>query len=266
MCLFKTCNKHRAEPAGVYCFRRKKEVEPLSYENEIAATCRASIKELNNVIGYAHKIRQAQYSDIRDAYVELLFTKVEPMRNLVSALTLLFNGEEMQTINFDGEKWITIKGTPVLLDENGDLSGSIGKKIESETNKNAELSPEVTKLMGQEFTGVKGQDAINKLLKEKQGHVKGAFHRNGVGDIDLLWGKGGEDGFGLAHIIEERNSDGFDGESFLYEIPNVIRNGKLGKRTSDGRFTLTLKDKSVIISPELRGDRITFLLTAYEKY
>lgn len=44
------------------------------------------------------------------------------------------------------------------------------------------------KLLGKEFTGVKGQKAVEKLLQEKQGHVKGAFTRQDIGDIDLVWG------------------------------------------------------------------------------
>ena len=48
---------------------------------------------------------------------------------------------------------------------------------------------ELTTLLGEEFKGYKGQEAVNKLLQEKRGHVKGAFHREDMGDIDLLWGK-----------------------------------------------------------------------------
>nr|WP_240444923.1 DUF3519 domain-containing protein [Helicobacter pylori] len=53
-----------------------------------------------------------------------------------------------------------------------------------------------------EFKG-DGLGAINKLLETKKGFVAGAFYKEGLGDIDLVWGtpKTKEsNGYGLAHI------------------------------------------------------------------
>ena len=131
-----------------------------------------------------------------------------------------------------------------------------------ESGDSEKYSPEVEKLLGTEYKGVKGQAAIDKLVQEKGGHVKGAFSRKGIGDIDLVWG---DDTVGLQHIIKRRNEEGFDGESFLSEIPNVVRNGKLDKQ-SNGRFSLTLGDKQAIIAPELRNDKIVYLMSAFSSY
>ena len=60
---------------------------------------------------------------------------------------------------------------------------------------------ELDELLGEEFKGFKGQAAVDKLLREQRGHVKGAFHREDIGDIDLIWGN--ED-VGLYHAIEQR--------------------------------------------------------------
>jgi hypothetical protein len=140
--------------------------------------------------------------------------------------------------------------------ENGEFgAGNSSGKTEAR-------SPEATKLLGQEHTGVKGSKAISKLLEERNGHVKGAFTRKDTGPIDLLWG---DDTMGLQHIIKRRNEEGFDGESFVQELPNVIRNGKL-KKQQNGRFNITLGDKQVIVTPELYGQKITFILTGYEQY
>ncbi len=68
-----------------------------------------------------------------------------------------------------------------------------GKKIAQPTKQ------DISKLLGKEYKGFKGQDAINKLLAEKQGHIKAAFTRSDIGDIDLLWGN---DDIGLQHIIK----------------------------------------------------------------
>ncbi len=33
-----------------------------------------------------------------------------------------------------------------------------------------------------------GTNAITKILRERQGQVAGAFYKEGLGDIDLVWG------------------------------------------------------------------------------
>ncbi|UOR60044.1 hypothetical protein [Helicobacter pylori] len=43
--------------------------------------------------------------------------------------------------------------------------------------------------------------AINKLLETKKGFVAGAFHKEGLGDIDLVWGN---KDYGLEHILQKR--------------------------------------------------------------
>ncbi len=53
-----------------------------------------------------------------------------------------------------------------------------------------------------EFKG-DGLGAINKLLEAKKGFVAGAFYKEGLGDIDLVWGTPktkDSNGYGLAHI------------------------------------------------------------------
>lgn len=55
---------------------------------------------------------------------------------------------------------------------------------------------------GEEFKDVKGSDAIEKLLKEKRGHVKNAFTRPEIGGIDLVWG---DENGGLLHTIMRRD-------------------------------------------------------------
>ncbi|GAA7493005.1 DUF3519 domain-containing protein [Helicobacter pylori] len=87
-----------------------------------------------------------------------------------------------------------------------------------------------------EFKG-DGLGAINKLLETKKGFVAGAFHKEGLGDIDLVWGN---KDYGLEHILKRRESDAIDkGMSkeeakkyaleIINNIPNIISNGKLSK-------------------------------------
>ena len=121
-------------------------------------------------------------------------------------------------------------------------------------------SQEVQKLLGKEHKGVKGKAAIDKLLEEKNGHVKNAFTKEGIGGIDLVWG---DDSFGLQHIIKSRDEEGFDGESFLSEIPNVIIHGKVREQPRGG-FIIEYRGVRTVIAPNLWGDNIQFLLTAFD--
>lgn len=69
--------------------------------------------------------------------------------------------------------------------------------------------------------------AVQTLIENEKGFVPKAFHKDGIGDIDLVWGKGGKDGYGLAHIIERRTENGLDGREFAKNLPSIIENGEV---------------------------------------
>ena len=73
-----------------------------------------------------------------------------------------------------------------------------------------------------------GTGAIAKLLTEKQGQVAGAFYKEELGDIDLVWGKitdiENHKGYGLAHILDKHPE--FD----VHKIPEIIEKGEVVKR------------------------------------
>ena len=78
-----------------------------------------------------------------------------------------------------------------------------------------------------------GESAIAKLLLERQGQVAGAFYRDELGDIDLVWGEvtgSGKEakGWGLAKIIE-KHGDEF--ENIAKELDEIIRDGEVVKDT-----------------------------------
>lgn len=86
--------------------------------------------------------------------------------------------------------------------------------------------------------GIKSE-ALNKLLETKKGFVAGAFYKEGLGDIDLVWGTPktkDSNGYGLAHILEKREKQykrlGLTNEQakertkeLLKQIPEVIEKG-----------------------------------------
>lgn len=131
-----------------------------------------------------------------------------------------------------------------------------------EEKENASRMPEdITELMGAEFKGYKGQQAVDKLLQEKQGHIKAAFHREDIGDIDLIWG---DEGCGLMHILMRREEQGIDTNDFVLDLTNVVENGEFQRKNEKGTFEFWHKGRIAVISPELRGNKLTFLLTAYK--
>lgn len=124
-----------------------------------------------------------------------------------------------------------------------------------------EITLEVEKVLGQEYTGLKGQEAISKLLKERQGHIKDAFKRSDIGAITLMWG---DDGSGLQHIVKQRESKNIEINEFMEDLTDVIENGKLVRINEKGRYEIMKDRKMAIISPKLRDGKITYLFTAYK--
>ena len=104
-------------------------------------------------------------------------------------------------------------------DENGRFTGNGGNNkednIESEKTEYGEAFPQ--------FKG-KPKQAIEHLLKVRRGYVPGAFHRDDIGDIDLVWGN---KHYGLKHIEKQRNKKGQDFNKLMEEITDVIEHGKM---------------------------------------
>ncbi len=118
-----------------------------------------------------------------------------------------------------------------------------------------------------------GLGAINKLLETKKGFVAGAFYKEGLGDIDLVWGNSK---YGLEHILRRRESDAIDkGMSkeeakkyaleIINNIPNIISNGKLSKDDL-GRLSIEFKNQRVGLNDSWKGETLNnrWVITSYE--
>ena len=116
-----------------------------------------------------------------------------------------------------------------------------------------------------------GESAIAKLLAERQGQVAGAFHKEGLGDIDLVWG---DSKMGLAHILERRMQDfiekGFSKAEaeqktleFVKSLPDIIENGNIDKRIA--RAFLETQDSKAVIALDFNDKDNKWILTAYNK-
>lgn len=120
---------------------------------------------------------------------------------------------------------------------------------------------EIDALYGEEFTGYKGQAAVDKLLKEKRGHVKAAFYREDMGDIDLLWGN---DFVGLQHVIKQRTAQNIDAQAFMVDLAEVVEQGRFRQKTSRGDFEFVKDGKLVVITASYHNRKLQLLLTAYK--
>ncbi|WRD67926.1 DUF3519 domain-containing protein [Helicobacter pylori] len=126
-----------------------------------------------------------------------------------------------------------------------------------------------------------GLGAINKLLETKKGFVAGAFHKEGLGDIDLVWGAPktkDSDGYGLAHILERRISNEMkkglsEAEAKEYalnivkSIPEVLEKGTKGT-DSLGRVFVDYGNKRVGLNNEWKNKKLEnhWVISSYELY
>lgn len=82
----------------------------------------------------------------------------------------------------------------------------------------------------------KYKEAANFLRREQSGYLKGVFHRNNIGDIDMVWG---DEKAGLKHIIQKHivEQNDFDSVAEAMEtINSVIKNGQESKQGSNVSF------------------------------
>ncbi|WP_270969649.1 PBECR2 nuclease fold domain-containing protein, partial [Campylobacter upsaliensis] len=135
---------------------------------------------------------------------------------------------------------------------------------------------------GENFAGYKGKEAINKLLEEKRGQVKGAFYKEGLGEIDLVWGEITDlekhKGYGLAHILDKRKSEFVEqgasqseaaqkaAEFAKNEISNIMQNGKIINKANEATRIET-QDYRLILKQNWKGEptKNKWLVTAYMK-
>lgn len=140
-----------------------------------------------------------------------------------------------------------------------DIPDLMRSKIENELN----IKP--LKEFGENYAEYyhDGKGALQKLLIEKQGQVAGAFHRKDLGDIDLVWGEVIDrikhKGYGLAHIIDKHP------ELDLKLISDIVDKGKLNNQNNI-RYRIEYKNYIIGLSSEYKGNKRTFIITAFERY
>lgn len=84
------------------------------------------------------------------------------------------------------------------------------------------------------YEGVIGKDAIDFLIFRKKGEIRNALYHPQIGNIDLIWGKSGEKGYGLAKILEKH--------------PEAIKN--LSESINRGKIVEELPERIIMINEE----------------
>ncbi len=123
-----------------------------------------------------------------------------------------------------------------------------------------------------EFKG-DGLGAINKLLETKKGFVAGAFYKEGLGDIDLVWGN---KDYGLEHILKRREEQAINkglneaeakeyAMSVVKTIPEVINKGVKVER--NGRVAIEYENIRVALKDNWKGEKLPnhWVITSYER-
>ncbi len=147
-------------------------------------------------------------------------------------------------------------------DENGRFKGNEGNQDNVESRQTE---------YGEAFSQFKGKpkQAIEHLLKVRRGYVPGAFHRDDIGDIDLVWGN---KHYGLKHIEKQRNKKGQDFNKLMEEITDVIEHGKIIDDEWDENMKVIVDEtKKILIKLTWDDEKVenknrNWLFNGYFKY
>ncbi len=121
---------------------------------------------------------------------------------------------------------------------------------------------------------LKPQEALEKLLQERNGQVAGAAFRDDLGGIDFVWGN---DELGLKHILKRRTETyiqkGLTQEqaeqraiNVIKAIPEVLENGKAEINKRGNGVDVTYKGMLVALREAWDTEKLTnkFVITSYE--
>ena len=176
---------------------------------------------------------------------------------------------------------INEKMTHALPKTSADKQAFIVKNSTTTANKSQEVNIRPIKEFGTNYAEFyhDGANAIKKLLTERQGQVAGAFEREELGDIDLVWGEVTDaikhKGYGLSHILDKRMAQfmeqGLSKEQaeakaieLINKLPDIIKNGKV-RDLGNGKVRIVTENYSVGMKKEWKGqEKNPYILTAFE--
>lgn len=171
----------------------------------------------------------------------------------------------MIIINIDTKNKIIKVDTKSKIDNGGAGSGIKGHttpREEKDKRSKGYFTSSISNF-GTRYDDLKGKEAIDKLLQEKDGWCPHAFYRNDIGNVALIWGN---EKVGLCHIMNRREKTNQDINSLLNNLSGVIENGKLTFNSATNRFELRNDKYIAVVDITKDEEKINFLLTAFEEY
>ena len=145
------------------------------------------------------------------------------------------------------------------------------KQAEDTINETEAINKKAIKEFGRNYTEYyhKGIEAIEKVLKEKQGQVVGAFSRQDIGDIDVVWGN---NQVGLQKIIDKHLNDfepfGEAEKGIINGIAEIVNNGTLTEKNGVNTITYEKDNRSFRVGLTKGWDgkgENQWIITAYEE-
>ena len=136
-------------------------------------------------------------------------------------------------------------------------------KKENQNKKDKSISDNYPEKDYPEYKG-KGQEAVDFIVKNKGGQVRGAFHRKEIGDIDVVWGevtdKEKHTGYGLAHIIDKH------GMEAVAKIGDAVKNGKvIHPDNNPDRIAIENNNFHVGLRQQWGDNKKIWIITGFEK-
>ena len=162
-------------------------------------------------------------------------------------------GEEMKTIAvaFD----VLFKELKTKETDKGTLLFSLDKETVSEPV--AEWGTRFTQFQN------KPLEAINYLLDKKSGYAEKTVYRDGLGWIDIVYGKTGQgakdmDGYGLAHILKRHPDIDFE------QMAELLKNGRIIDGHSGNKLIISENSKNkIIVMLNWKGTLRQWVVSAY---
>lgn len=147
----------------------------------------------------------------------------------------------------DKQQWITVNGASVPLDDEGNLQGAVGRKIEKDTDV-SEKRKQIKNAL-REIANGKEEVTLPKLRNDLEQY-------GGTNDVTLVRGNKKE---GIVHIVENGR------EHYLGDILDTVVEGKI-ERFSKIKQTVTLKNGNyeALLSLNRHNEKKTWLLTGWD--
>ena len=179
------------------------------------------------------------------------------------------------SVTYSGEFLSSDAKIPTLFEINEGYSKNVadeGIMFSDGKNKTGEPKPIGHSTFGSVYNQFKGKvlQAVKFLLNHESGDLLGVFHRNDVGDIDMVWG---DEGGGLCHILNKHiNDKDFPTvKDLVSRIEDIINKGEVDERHSNADKLVLVKDGYLVTirrNVREKGIKIAdknWVLTAYNK-